>query len=72
MVGPVGAMRARDVARPTEADLAEAERDVVIIRRNYVPPDRPIPGVRPGVRPGRRDRGGPTDQDGRGTSPEAS
>jgi len=32
-------MRARDAARPTAADVAAAERDLVIVRRNYVPPD---------------------------------
>jgi hypothetical protein len=32
-------MRARDAARPTAADLAAAERDLVIVRRKYVPPD---------------------------------
>ncbi|HKC26850.1 MAG TPA: hypothetical protein VKB75_02455 [Jatrophihabitans sp.] len=37
-VGVSGALRARDVNRPTEEDLAEAERDVVIIRRNWKPP----------------------------------
>lgn len=31
-------MRAREYARPTADDLAEAERDVVLVRRNYVPP----------------------------------
>jgi hypothetical protein len=30
-------MRARDASRPTEADLAEAEQRVVVIRRNWVP-----------------------------------
>ena len=38
-VGVAGAMRARDAARPTAADLAAAERDLVIVRRHYVPPD---------------------------------
>ncbi|WP_433090354.1 hypothetical protein ACQP1P_42415 [Dactylosporangium sp. CA-052675] len=31
------ALRARDAARPTEADLAAAERDLQIIRRGWVP-----------------------------------
>jgi hypothetical protein len=44
-VGVVGAMRARDAARPTAEDLAAAERDVVIVRRHYVPPDS-LPGAR--------------------------
>ncbi|HST64971.1 MAG TPA: hypothetical protein VLM05_07260 [Mycobacteriales bacterium] len=41
----LGAMRARDAAKPTAADLAEAERDVVVVRRHYVPPDA-LPGAR--------------------------
>jgi hypothetical protein len=32
-------MRARDASRPTPDDLAAAERDVVLIRRHYVPTD---------------------------------
>jgi hypothetical protein len=44
-VGVVSAMRARDAARPTAEDLAAAERDVVIVRRHYVPPDT-LPGAR--------------------------
>lgn len=31
------ALRARDAARPTEEDLAEADRDLVIVRRNWLP-----------------------------------
>jgi hypothetical protein len=34
-----GALRARDVNRPTEADLAEAEREVAIVRRYWKPRD---------------------------------
>jgi hypothetical protein len=30
-------MRARDAARPTEADLAEAAERLVLVRRNWVP-----------------------------------
>jgi hypothetical protein len=37
-LGVEGALRGRDVNRPTEADLAEAERDVVIVRRHWTPP----------------------------------
>jgi hypothetical protein len=37
-VGVEGALRARDVNRPTAAELAEAERTVVIVRRNWKPP----------------------------------
>ncbi len=44
-VGVVGAMRARDAARPTAEDLAAAERDLVIARRHYVPPGA-LPGAR--------------------------
>ena len=43
-VGVVGAMRARDAARPTAEDIAAAERDLVIVRRHYVPPDA-LPGA---------------------------
>jgi hypothetical protein len=38
-VGLSGAMRARDVARPTPADLAAAERSVTVIRRHWQPPE---------------------------------
>ena len=31
------ALRARDASRPSDADLAEAERDLPIIRRNWLP-----------------------------------
>jgi hypothetical protein len=31
------AMRARDAARPTEADLAAADRDLPVIRRGWIP-----------------------------------
>lgn len=37
-VGVSGALRARDVNRPTDDDLAQAERDLVIVRRNWTPP----------------------------------
>jgi hypothetical protein len=37
-IGVDGALRARDVNRPTEQDLADAEREVVIVRRNWKPP----------------------------------
>jgi hypothetical protein len=32
------ALRGRDLNRPTEADLAEAEREVVIVRREWRQP----------------------------------
>jgi hypothetical protein len=37
-LGPTRAMRARDLNRPTEADLAAAEQDLVIVRRRWKPP----------------------------------
>jgi hypothetical protein len=37
-VGVTAAMRARDASRPTDNDLADAERDVVIVRRHWQPP----------------------------------
>lgn len=37
-LGPVGALRGRDVNRPTDEDLAAAERDVVVVRRHWTPP----------------------------------
>ncbi|MDT4936537.1 MAG: hypothetical protein QOG80_208 [Pseudonocardiales bacterium] len=37
-LGVSGALRGRDVNRPTDEDLAEAERDVVIVRRHWKPP----------------------------------
>ena len=37
-VGVDGALRARDVNRPSAADLAEAERTVTIVRRHWKPP----------------------------------
>ncbi len=35
------ALRARDAARPTAADIAAAETDLVIIRRGWIPPSEP-------------------------------
>lgn len=35
---PTVAMRAREVAAPTQADLMAAEQELVIVRRHYVPP----------------------------------
>ncbi|MBO4206428.1 hypothetical protein [Micromonospora echinofusca] len=44
-VAPGAALRARDAARPTEADLAEAERRVTVVRRNWTPREEsPRPG----------------------------
>jgi hypothetical protein len=37
-VGPTRAMRARDANRPTEADLAQAEQEVALVRRHWKPP----------------------------------
>jgi hypothetical protein len=55
------AMRARDVAHPTDADLAAADRTLVIRRRPGPPPERsPLPAVLGGPgRPGRTERGRP-------------
>jgi len=38
-VGVSGAMRARDVARPGPDELAAAERDLAIVRRQWRPPE---------------------------------
>ncbi|MTK04364.1 hypothetical protein [Micromonospora sp. CP22] len=38
-VSVTAAMRARDAARPTDEDLAEAAERVVIVRRNWTPRD---------------------------------
>ncbi len=52
-LSPNVAMRAREVADPTAADLAAADRDLVLVRRHYVPPtplttskrsDQSVPG----------------------------
>ncbi|MDQ2848415.1 MAG: hypothetical protein M3Y77_19180 [Actinomycetota bacterium] len=51
-VSPTVAMRAREYATPTAEDLAEAERDVQLVRRKYVPPT-PLQASR--RRGGRRD-----------------
>ncbi len=40
-VGIRGAMRARDATRPTEADMADAEANLMIIRRGWKPPPTP-------------------------------
>jgi len=40
-VSVAAAMRARDATRPTEADLAAAKTDLMIIRRGWVPPPMP-------------------------------
>jgi hypothetical protein len=37
-LGLSGALRARDVNRPSADDLAAAERALVIVRRNWKPP----------------------------------
>ncbi|HEX6497424.1 MAG TPA: hypothetical protein VF054_00155 [Micromonosporaceae bacterium] len=42
-VGILAAMRARDAARPSDADLAAAEASLVIVRRGWVPRDDPPP-----------------------------
>ncbi len=37
-LSPTIAMRAREVAAPSPADLAAAEEELVIVRRHYIPP----------------------------------
>jgi len=37
-LGVSGALRGRDVDRPTDEDLAEAEQSLVIVRRHWTPP----------------------------------
>jgi len=37
-LGVSGALRGRDVNRPTEADLEDAEADLSIVRRHWTPP----------------------------------
>ncbi len=39
------ALRAREVSSPTAQDMAEAASDLVIVRRNYTPPE-PLPTAR--------------------------
>lgn len=58
-VSPTAALRAREVALPSAADLAAAEESLVMVRRHYVPPTVLAAGRRPD-RTGRR----PSGQDG--------
>jgi hypothetical protein len=47
-VSVVAALRARDAARPTDADLLAAEQDLVIVKRGWVPREElPRPARRP-------------------------
>lgn len=62
-LSPAAAMRAREVGAPTPEDIARAEAEVVIVRRNYVPPAPLSTGRRPTR--GRRPDGPRADQDGR-------
>jgi len=41
------ALRARDASRPTDEDIAAAERELVIVRRHWVPRDALPPPTRP-------------------------
>lgn len=43
-LGVSAAVRGRDVNRPTEEDIAEAERDVEIVRRHWQPAPAPSDG----------------------------
>lgn len=63
-ISTTDAMRAREWATPTAEDLAEADRDLVLVRRNYRPP-APLQTTR--RRGGTADRPAP---DGPGASPE--
>jgi hypothetical protein len=38
-LGVDGALRGRDVNRPTDEDVAQAERELTIVRRNWRPPE---------------------------------
>jgi len=58
-LSPNQAMRAREFARPTDDDLAEAEAELLVVRRNYVPPT-PLQSSR---RRGRRRDDGTTLED---------
>lgn len=59
-VPSTAAMRAREVALPDAADLAEAEAELVIVRRHYVPPTSLPAGRRPDRRAGQGGQGGAT------------
>jgi hypothetical protein len=37
-IGVEGALRGRDVNRPTDEDIDEAEQSLLIVRRNWKPP----------------------------------
>jgi hypothetical protein len=45
-VTPGAALRARDAARPTPEDLALAEAELRIVRRNWTPREPDAPGTR--------------------------
>jgi hypothetical protein len=70
-------MRARDVARPTAQDLADAERDLVIRRAAARVDNRPLPhGIapapvadRPAAPTGPTGPTGPEERSGRSTRP---
>jgi hypothetical protein len=42
-LGVSGALRGRDVNRPTDEDIAEAEETVAIVRRHWQPPSESPP-----------------------------
>lgn len=46
------ALRAREYAAPSPQELAEADRELVIVRRNYVPPTPFAAGRRSGGKRG--------------------
>lgn len=55
------AMRAREVAQPSAQDLADAERELVIVRRHYVPPAPLVTKKNDAGRGGRPDEAARTD-----------
>lgn len=50
-LSPTVAMRAREVATPSAADLVEAEAELQIVRRHYVPPAPLATAKKPEQRP---------------------
>lgn len=58
------AMRAREVAAPSAQDLADAESELVLVRRHYVPPEPLV--TKKGDAAGRSGSGRSEDTAGRG------
>lgn len=53
-LGVSKALRGRDVNRPTDDEVAEAERDVTVVRRHWRPPDAHGQHGEPGQHANRR------------------